>query len=442
MHDLIRPLSKDSIVKQFKFAIGLSCGLVLSGLACFGQASSLAPQIMSAQSQVKWNIGPARADLGKVAEVAIPEGYRFTDAAGARVLLELKTPSPGLVGVLKAESGAWMVVLEFAELGYVKPSTTKWINRDAILSALQTRVETQYKPLAKQGAPPIKSVSWDVAPEYNAADNTLAYALQIEAGTEKMIKPSYRFFGRSGVLVATIVQKGKVVPEQPALKELFKSVTFKTGQRYGDYQEGDKLANVDMYQLITGDEQTVASAKKGLAGFFDRKTMIWIVSGLAVCVLAAVVFLVTREIRSLNPRQPKYPAVAASNGANNPARRVRRSAKTSETAGRRRAFDYQKFYSDMMMQVSTRSYTGFALPSPDEQTAEAGETSAANSSVSGAEAQKGTASELIARQKDFIEEQRRLMQQQTKLIEERSKLIEEKNQFMAKQSEMLENHLL
>ena len=445
MHDLIFRLRKDGLANPFRFAFGLACGLLLGGLQCFGQASSLAPQVMSAQQQAKWIVGPAKADLGKVAEVEIPEGYRLTDAAGARVLLErMKNPvSPGLVGVLMPESGAWWVVLEYTDLGYISPAMTKRINAPAILSGMQAKIELQNKLRAKQGAPPITAINWELAPEYNAADDSLAYALQIEAGTQKIVNRAVRLFGRNGVLVATVVQKASAAPEKLALRDLFKGVSFKTGLRYADHQEGDKVADVDIYQLITGDEQTIASPQTGWAGFFDRKTMIWMVSGLAVCVFALVVYLVTKEIRSLNPKQPKYRAVAASNGAASPVRKLRRSTKASDSAGRRRAFDYQKFYSDMMMQVSTRSYTGLVLNPQEEPVEAAGHTApAASSALASADAQKGAASELIARQKDFIEEQRRLMQQQTKLIEERSKLIEEKNQLMAKQSEMLENHLL
>lgn len=443
MHDLILRLHKEWLANQKKFALGVLCVLIVGGLPCCGQPSSLAPQIMSGQQQIKWVIGPTKADLGTVAEVEIPEGYRLTDAAGARVLLErMKNPATlGLAGILMPESGAWWVVLEFNDIGYLPPTTVKWISKDTILKGMQVKIEAQNKLRAKQGAPPITALNWELAPEYNAADDSLAYAIQIETGADKIINQSVRLLGRKGVLTATVVQKVKAAPDKAALKELMKSIAFKNGLRYADYQEGDKVAKVDMYQLITGEEQMIASVTKGWAVFFDRQKMIWIVSGLAVCILALVVYLVTREIRSLNPRQPKFPAVAASNGTSSPARKVRRSAKASDSTSRRRAFDYQKFYSDMMMQVSTRSYTGLALQQPEETGEDTGQSSASPAS-NGSEAQKGAASELIARQKDFIEEQRRLMQQQTKLIEERSKLIEEKNQLLAKQSELLENHLL
>ena len=445
MHDLIFRLHKDWLVNQRKFAFGMSCLVVLGSLSCFGQPSSLAPQIMSAQQQVKWTTGPATANLGEVAEMEIPAGYRFADAAGARVLLQrMKNPVPaGLVGILTPESGGWWAVLEFADTGYVKPASVRRIDAPTILKGMWAKVEIQNALRTKQGLPPVKSVNWEIAPEYDAADNSLACAIRIEAPPEAIVNQSIRLFGRRGVLLATSVQKVKGASETFPLKELLQHVTFKPGQRYGDYQEGDKVAGIDTYQLLTGDEQTIAAAEKGWKAFFNRRTNIWIVSVLGVCIFVLVIYMVTKEIRSIKTRQA-FPSSSARNGTPAKARKVRRPVNEADAAGRKRAFDYQKFYSDMMMQVSTRSYTGLVLKPAEEPVPETVEPSAALPAPSAAiaYAQKDAASELIARQKDFIEEQRRLMQQQTKLIEERSKLIEEKNQLLAKQTEMLENHLL
>jgi len=159
-----------------------------------------------------------------------------------------------------------------------------------------------------------------------------------------------------------------------------------------------------------------------------------------VVVFVLVVYLVTKEIRSITTRQ-SFRAATTSDDIELKVRKAKRPLSEADLR-HRRAFDYQKFYSDMMMQVSTRSYTGMIQPSAEDSVEEVAGTSSANSASAQVMAEaRGAASELIARQKDLIEEQRRLMQQQTKLIEERSKLIEEKNQLLAKQSEMMD-HLL
>ena len=94
------------------------------------------------------------------------------------------------------------------------------------------------------------------------------------------------------------------------------------------------------------------------------------------------------------------------------------------------------------MQTSTRSFKAINQISNAEAPEDSHEPTASSADAPAVTGEKGVSSEFIAQQKEFIEEQRRLMHQQAKLIEERSKLIEEKKQFLAKQSEMIDSHLL
>src|ERR1700712_3084544 len=105
MHDsTLRPAHSSKV--NANSTLSLFCCVLLTGLSCLGQPSSLTP-LMSAQQQVKWISGPSTASLGTVADMEIPQGYRLTDAEGGRILLErMKNPIPrGLLGVLTPESG-------------------------------------------------------------------------------------------------------------------------------------------------------------------------------------------------------------------------------------------------------------------------------------------------------------------------------------------------
>ena len=64
------------------------------------------------RSQMAWTSGPADASLGKLADIKIPKGYRFTDATGAAALLKMdESSSPRTGGRCCApESGQWSVV--------------------------------------------------------------------------------------------------------------------------------------------------------------------------------------------------------------------------------------------------------------------------------------------------------------------------------------------
>ena len=110
MRDLIFGLHKDGLRTQRSLILALFCMAFLVGVNGFGQGSSLNP--MFAQQQTKWITAPATvslatSNLGAVAELEIPAGYRFADAADARLLLQrMKNPvTAGLVGLLVPDNG-------------------------------------------------------------------------------------------------------------------------------------------------------------------------------------------------------------------------------------------------------------------------------------------------------------------------------------------------
>jgi hypothetical protein len=111
----------------------------------------------------------------------------------------------------------------------------------------------------------------------------------------------------------------------------------------------------------------------------------------------------------------------------------------------KRAFDYNRYFTDLMASVYSQSYA-VEMPAP------AAEPINGEAAKPAAPAPNGNAydrngylfdpSELISSQKNLIEDQRRLIQEQTKLIEEKSRLIAEKNHLLKMQNELMEQKLL
>ena len=169
---------------------------------------------------------------------------------------------------------------------------------------------------------------------------------------------------------------------------------------------------------------------------------IWAGVVFLACAVAGVAVVLRRKYLQLKEGDT-IPVLSSGNGAAPNGRvRVRRNGSVE----RRKTFNYHKFYSDMMLQVSG----GPSLVGPSAAVGVPqvnGSSGTANgngrSGVPGLEAEGNLAiyranMALIASQTHLIEEQKKLLQEQGKLIEEKTKLIREKNEVLDRQAELFQ----
>jgi hypothetical protein len=281
-------------------------------------------------------------------------------------------------------------------------------------------------------------VSWATPPTYDASRKALEWEFRAEVKPTGVLNHTLRLFGRKGFLDGTAVQPDRSSSEAIPLNEVMKNITFNSGRSYQDYQPGDKIAKTKLVELIAGP-----ATETKLGPFIQGA--IWGGVVLVAGGIAGIVVVLRRKykIQKISVEQPtgRDPGLAAlfhnGNGSNRNGSR------------RKKAFNYQKYYSDMMLQVSSgpssletmlvtngkrpvRETNGWHPPQPQPPV----EGTAVNQAIMHANL------ELIANQTNLIEEQKRLLQEQSKLIEEKSRLIREKNQILEKQAELFERDLL
>ena len=139
------------------FFIAALLALLALPLSAHAQEQAATPKV-----KIDWQDGPTVGKLGALAEIKVPEGYRFAGADGTRKFLELteNPPSGAELGVLIPERkesdpshGFWFVIFEFRNIGYVKDDDRDKLNADALLKELQTNTEEGNKERAKRGWP-------------------------------------------------------------------------------------------------------------------------------------------------------------------------------------------------------------------------------------------------------------------------------------------------
>lgn len=228
--------------------------------------------------------------LGSIAQVNIPQGWRFTDGNGTREMLKLSGNLTGdrELGMLTTEDAGPWVIFEFDESGYVKDDEKDKLDADATLKALRENQEHGNARRREMGLGELQLLGWAVPPRFNDQTKNLEWAIRVGSENGESINYSTRLLGRHGVMEVDLVCD----PEEmntllPQYQNIISGFQYLTGNSYAEYQSGDKVAKYGLTALIAGGG-AVAAAKMGLfaklAGVFAKlgKGVIVIVIGIGV----------------------------------------------------------------------------------------------------------------------------------------------------------------
>lgn len=438
------------------------------------QTSSQSDLSVNLLNDVYWITGPQKVRMEDVADINIPDGYRLTDVHGARMILaSINDAIPDdLVGILAPAAGRWMAILEYSANGYVKNPDVKQIDTNAVLKQVRAQMDENEKSS-------IKSVSWQSQPAYDARMHFLEWSLLVTTPSTKVLSRTAALLGRHGVLQITVIQPFSSTTV-PSLKQLASNITFKDGERYADYQKGDKVAGIELAELILGGKHAqAAESSSGGSGAIAA----WIYGGLVVCLIIGGIYFV-RQTNKIHRQQqhehrhrhrhrhwrdwaPFHPPAIKSEAPTNraPSNQMALDLKYNESNGhakakpmssyshgwkpfshkrRKRSFNHSKFYMKAMSNLTYYSQAQTSAANGNSN-GHAGvhnngtPNTPANGHSNGPVAPNGAPvkqtvrseiADLMAAQKNIIEEQKRLMEQQARLIAEKSRLIEEQNALL------------
>jgi uncharacterized membrane-anchored protein len=229
------------------------------------------PQKQEQQPKISWQVGPTTGQLGDIAQINVPKGFRFTGKVGTQQLLVLthNIPSGNELGAVIADDkdSSWFMIFEFQDSGYVKDDEKDKLDADALLKSMKQGTEEGNEERQKRGWRPLHVVGWDRAPFYDPGTHNLTWATRVRGDDPKgagSVNHSIRLLGRRGTVnVDLVADPGEYAASLPAFNTLISGFAYSQGGRYSDFTAGDKVAKYGLAALIAGGAGAVA-LKTGL----------------------------------------------------------------------------------------------------------------------------------------------------------------------------------
>jgi len=228
------------------------------------------------QPKIAWVDGPATAQLGDIAEIKIPAGYRFTGKDGTKTFLELtgNPPSGDELGTIVPQAKSdddkefWFVIFEFQDTGYVKDDDRDKLDADNLLKTIKDNTEGANKERLRRGWLPYHIRGWYKPPFYDTQTKNLTWAMQgysTDQGKEETsVNYSVRILGRRGTMSVDLVLDPTLVDTVvPKFDKLLTGFSYLRGSAYADFRAGDKVAEYGLATLVAGGATAIA-AKTGL----------------------------------------------------------------------------------------------------------------------------------------------------------------------------------
>ena len=258
----------------------LSRAVLLACLAVFSTSQAQQPANQNVEEQEKKllddmeKIGWVRegaGDLGGVAKIAIPKGYRFTHGSGTSRVLELfgNLPQPSASGMLTTEGfGPW-IIFGYDDSGHVKDDEKNNINADELLALRREGLAESNKVRKERGIHELAILGWAMPPRFNDTTKTLEWAVRIQSldGTGgESVNYETRLLGRTGSMkVQLVCDPAEFLPLLAEFQKVMGGFAYVEGQRYAEFRQGDRIAEYGLTALVAGTG-AFAAAKMGLFG--------------------------------------------------------------------------------------------------------------------------------------------------------------------------------
>jgi uncharacterized membrane-anchored protein len=228
--------------------------------------------------QIVWTQAGATGRLGSVATLKVPESCRFTDGDGSRIFAEgvQNLPNPQAIGLLVCrlstdtsdDPAYWFAEYSYSADGYIKDAASEKLDADAILQVVREGTAKGNEERRARGWSTMEVLGWEKTPFYDPRTNNATWAIigLSSDDNSQSVNHRVRLLGRRGVLAINMIAGPTEYAAAVAdLDRVVATTEYVPGEKYSEFQEGDKVAEYGLTALIAGGAGA-AAAKLGLFG--------------------------------------------------------------------------------------------------------------------------------------------------------------------------------
>ncbi|HQZ69179.1 MAG TPA: DUF2167 domain-containing protein, partial [Planctomycetaceae bacterium] len=130
-------------------------------------------------NSIVWQDGPCTANLGNVAELVVPHGYRFTGPQGAQFWSEMNgnPPDSKEAGLLIPNDMSWFITFDYSDVGYIRDSEKDTLDAAALFESIRKNTEQANVYRRQHGHRELHVTGWDQKPAYDSYSHNLVWAI-------------------------------------------------------------------------------------------------------------------------------------------------------------------------------------------------------------------------------------------------------------------------
>lgn len=193
--------------------------------------------------------------VGHNAEIQVQEGQVFLNGSDTSKLMESYGNLPSQYqGAIVALDEAYVITFNFDAIGYVKDDEKGDLDADELLEAFTQGEEEGNKQRVAAGLDTLTTVGWSFEPKYNETTNNLEWALLLKSGDgTETVNHNIKLLGRKGVTDATLIcDPSQLTSLRPMLDQTLGGFAYTSGNKYSEFQEGDKISEYGLKALMVG----------------------------------------------------------------------------------------------------------------------------------------------------------------------------------------------